>query len=63
MLKTVETDVEGNVTYLRIGQSFNAKDYPKIDRLVCHFLAGFFVGVFKEVFDKSMMCEEVECLS
>ncbi len=49
------------VANLTITRSFIAETYGKSENPVCHFLAGFFVGVFWESCGTRLSCEEIYC--
>ena len=60
-LVSVKTDDDVCITDITITDSFVAEGYGKTKKPVCHFLAGFFVGVFKESCGMDLSCEENEC--
>jgi predicted hydrocarbon binding protein len=60
-LKTVNTDEGLCISEITITKSFVAESYGRSDLPVCHFLAGFFVGTFKESCGMNLSCEEIEC--
>ena len=49
------------VANLAITRSFIAEGYGKTNHAVCHFLAGFFVGVFWNSCGTHLSCEEIYC--
>jgi predicted hydrocarbon binding protein len=49
--------------YIQINQSFIAEEYGKSEKPACDFLAGFFVGLFEEIFKKEYTCEETKCIA
>jgi len=60
-LKIEKININKQNKQIRIKKSFIADEYGESDKPVCHFLAGFFVGVFKEVFSEELTCEETMC--
>jgi predicted hydrocarbon binding protein len=75
-IKEINIDLEKGQGYIQLIQSFASESYRKVDNEVnkveldttiinpaCHFLTGFFVGVFEELTHKNIECEEVKCVT
>ncbi len=62
-LENIDTDYEKLEGYIRIKQSFIAEEYGKSNKTVCDPLAGYFVGLFEEIFKKEFMCKEIKCIA
>ena len=61
-IKKIDIDPEKG-GYIQINQSFIAEEYGKSEKPVCDFLAGYFVGIFEEIFKKEYTCEENKCIA
>jgi len=61
-IKKIDIDPEKG-GYVQINQSFIAEEYGKSEKPVCDFLAGYFVGIFEEIFKKEYTCEENKCIA
>ena len=64
-VKDIDIDLKNGTGYIRIIQSFAVEDVRKGETRtpMCHFLMGFFVGVFEVISGKKLECEEVKCIS
>ncbi|MEM2928321.1 MAG: V4R domain-containing protein [Nitrososphaerota archaeon] len=62
-LENMDIDYEKLEGYIRIKQSFIAEEYEKSEKPVCDPLAGYFVGLFKEIFKKEFVCKEIKCIA
>ena len=48
---------------IKVKNSFIAKGYGKSDVPVCHFLRGYYAGLFEVLTNRAMDCEEVKCVA
>lgn len=60
-LEEIDVDPEKREGHLKITQSCIAGEYGPSAKPVCHYLAGFFVGVLEEVLGGRLVCEETLC--
>ncbi|HDI52916.1 MAG TPA: hypothetical protein ENF89_02060 [Candidatus Bathyarchaeota archaeon] len=60
-LTQIQVDEERKKARLRVEQSFIAEEYGRSDRPICHFLCGFYSGVFQELYGGRWICEETRC--
>ncbi|MEM3406757.1 MAG: V4R domain-containing protein [Nitrososphaerota archaeon] len=62
-LENLDIDYEKLEGNIRIRQSFIAEEYGKSEKPICDPLAGYFVGLFEEIFKKEFMCKEIKCIA
>lgn len=75
-IKDIDIDLDNGTGYILLIQSFAAEKYREINdntklteknmktiNPLCHFLTGFFVGVFEELTRKKIECKEVKCVT
>jgi hypothetical protein len=46
---------------IKVKNSFVVKGYGKSDVPVCHFLRGYYAGLFEVLTNQAMDCEEIKC--
>ena len=61
--KLKDINFKNSEIYIQIKQSFIAEEYGKSEKPVCDPLAGYFVGLFEEVFKKEFICKETKCIA